>query len=80
MLIDHLADGDLVIVERRDSPVDGEAVVVNLDCGKTTIKRFYQSDSGCRLVSTMGDEESGEVLSKDPEIQGVVIGVVRKFG
>ncbi|MEM7233019.1 MAG: transcriptional repressor LexA [Planctomycetota bacterium] len=77
MACDHITDGDLVIVEKREAPVDGETVVVHLDTG-TTIKKYFGADEGVRLTSTNGGE--GEILTKEAEIRGVVIGVLRRFG
>ncbi|HLU50023.1 MAG TPA: transcriptional repressor LexA [Planctomycetota bacterium] len=74
---DHITHGDLVIVEKRDHVNDGEAVVVHLENGKTTIKRYYRSDKGACLKSTNGSEE--EIYHDEPRIQGVVIGVVRRY-
>lgn len=74
---DHITDGDVVIVERRDTPENGEIVVVDLDSGKTAIKRYYNAEGGVRLASTNGS--SGELLSQEPEIRGVVIGVLRRY-
>lgn len=75
---DHITDGDLVIVEKREKPVDGETVIVNIDGGKTVIKKYYASGNGARLVSANGSEH-GEIVAKAPAVQGVVLGVVRRF-
>jgi repressor LexA len=74
---DHITDGDLVIVEKRADANDGETVVVNLDNGKTTIKRYFRAEDGARLESANGN--TGEVYVRQPKIQGVVIGVVRSY-
>ena len=70
MIQENITDGDLVIVEQRNAPVDGETVVVHLDSG-TALRKFYAEEPGCRL----GDE----VYAKSPEIEGIVIGLVRKL-
>jgi repressor LexA len=74
---DHITHGDLVIIERRDKPIDGETVVVHLESGKTAIKRYYSTEKGACFRSPNGADE--EIYSRRPEIEGVVIGVVRKY-
>jgi repressor LexA len=73
---DHLTDGDLVIVEKRREASNGETVVVQLE-GRAAIKRYYMEDLGVRLQPPNG---SGmPLVTKNPDIRGVVVGVVRKY-
>ena len=73
---DHITDGDMLIVEKREEPVDGETVVVNLESA-TTIKRYRCSDDGVRFESPNGS--GNRIAVKNPDIRGIVIGVVRRF-
>ena len=79
MIEDHIKDGDYVIVEKRDSANNGETVVALLDNDRATLKRFYREADGVRLQPA--NPEMGPVFVKqgDFKIQGVVIGVMRKF-
>jgi repressor LexA len=73
----HIADGDYVIVERRDSVEDGETVVAVLDDGVATIKLFFRENDRVRLQSTNGSSTS--IYPKAAEIRGVVLAVFRQF-
>ncbi|MFH1417197.1 MAG: transcriptional repressor LexA, partial [Planctomycetota bacterium] len=42
MIDDHIAEGDLVVVEQRETPYNGETVVALLEDGEATLKRFYR--------------------------------------
>jgi len=78
MIEDHIADGDYVIIERRETARDGEIVVALLDEGQATLKRYFKERGRIRLQpanSTM----SPIYVSKDLRIQGVLIGVLRTF-
>src|SRR5262245_11691403 len=49
MIDDHIADGDLVVVEPRNTARDGEIVVAVVD-GEATLKRLYrEGPDGYRL-------------------------------
>jgi len=77
MIDDHICDGDLVIVEQREQPRDGETVVALLQDGEATLKRFYRTPKGVRLEAANPAYEP--IITKDVEIQGVVVGVMRRF-
>jgi len=95
MIEDAIADGDLVLVERRNQARNGETVVAVLGDGDATLKRFYREAGGVRLQpanSTMkpiwipDPETEPGAASADGgsggerlEIRGVVIGVVRRY-
>ncbi|MHC5071799.1 MAG: transcriptional repressor LexA, partial [Planctomycetota bacterium] len=46
MVDDHIDDGDLVVVERRDTARNGEIVVAILENEEATLKRFYREADG----------------------------------
>ena len=79
MIDDHIQDGDYVIVERRDRAENGETVVALLDNESATLKRFYREKDHIRLQPANADMEPIIVKEGDFKIQGVVIGVLRKF-
>lgn len=80
MIEDHIKDGDYVIVERRDLANNGETVVALLDNDLATLKRFYKEvDGGVRLQPANPKIDPIFVKQGDFKIQGVVIGVMRKF-
>jgi repressor LexA len=78
MIEDHIADGDYVIIERRETARDGETVVALLDDGSATLKRFYKERGRVRLQPANA-AMSPIYVDKDVKIQGVLIGVLRTY-
>jgi repressor LexA len=78
MIDDHIADGDYVIIERRETAKDGETVVALLDDGQATLKRFYKERNRVRLQPA-NSAMAPIYVDKDIRIQGVLIGVLRTY-
>jgi repressor LexA len=76
MIEDHIADGDYVVVEPRNTPVNGETVVALLDSGEATLKRFYRERGRIRLQPA--NASYPPIYTDSAQIQGVVVGVIRK--
>jgi repressor LexA len=76
MIEDHIADGDYVVVENRPTPYNGETVVALLENGEATLKRFYREKNRIRLQPA--NPKYQPIYAANPQIQGVVIGVIRK--
>ncbi|MDA0803495.1 MAG: transcriptional repressor LexA [Planctomycetota bacterium] len=73
-----ILDGDYVIVERRSTARNGERVVALLPNGETTLKTiFTQRDGTIRLQPSNPDFEP--IIVSDCTVQGVVIGVMRRY-
>ncbi len=70
-------DGDYVIVERREIARNGERVVALLPNGETTLKAFYKERDHIRLQPANPEFEAIRV--KECKVQGVVIGVLRRY-
>jgi len=82
MIEDAIQDGDIVLIEKRDSARNSEIVVAVLPDGTATLKRFYREDDGVRLQpanSSMEPIVLGGDDARNLEIRGVVIGVVRRY-
>ena len=80
MIEDHIADGDLVIVEPRNAARDGEIVVAVLD-GEATLKRLYREGPDMWRLQPANASMS-PILVRPPqrlEIRGVVRGVLRRY-
>ncbi|MSR45420.1 MAG: transcriptional repressor LexA [Phycisphaerales bacterium] len=73
-----ILDGDYVIVERRSTARNGERVVALLPNGETTLKSFYREKSGLIRLQP-ANPEFEPILVEDCTIQGVVIGVLRRY-
>jgi repressor LexA len=77
MIDDHIADGDYVIVEPRKTAKDGEIVVALLEDGEATLKRFYRERGRFRLQPS--NAAYHPIYVDRVDIQGVVVGVVRRL-
>ena len=77
MIEDAIADGDIVLVERRDTARNGETVVAQLPDGEVTLKRFYKESGQVRLQPANSTMEP--IFVRDVEVRGVVVGVVRRY-
>lgn len=78
MIEDHIADGDYVIIERREQARDGEVVVALLEDGTATLKRYFKERGRIRLQPA-NSSMNPIYVNKDVKIQGVLIGVLRTF-
>ncbi len=77
---DHVLDGDYVIVEKRQTASDGEMVVALIHNGEATLKRFRRAGSRIKLEPANPAYEIMEFDESEVMIQGVVIGLLRKYG
>jgi repressor LexA len=78
MIEDHIDDGDLVVVERRETAVDGDIVVAILEDEEATLKRYFRERNG--LIRLQPANSSMEpIYTNQVQIRGVVRGVIRKF-
>lgn len=79
MIEDHIQDGDYVIVEQRDAANNGETVVALISGESATLKRFYRENGMIRLQPANASMEPIMVREEELRIQGVVVGVLRKY-
>jgi repressor LexA len=80
MIEDHIADGDLVLVERRSDARDGDTVVAILEGEGTeeaTLKRYYREAGGVRLEPR--NRRLAPLRVPRCEIRGIVRGVLRRY-
>jgi len=80
MIEEQIRDGDYVIVENRRSARDGEMVVALLDEENVTLKKMYREGGGKVRLQPANARLKPFVVDQDRlRIQGVVIGVLRKY-
>jgi len=79
MIDEHIADGDYVICEQRNTARNGEMVVALLDTGEATLKTLYREKGHIRLQPANEKYEPLIVPAEQVQIQGVVLGVVRSY-
>lgn len=78
MVDEQIRDGDYVIVEPRQAIRNGQTVVALLSGGEATLKRYYRQGNRIRLQPANPDFEPIHVDAAEVEIQGIVVGVVRR--
>ena len=78
MIEDHIDDGDLVVVERRETANDGDIVVAILEDEEATLKRFYRESNGMIRLQP-ANSEMEPLFTNRVQLRGVVRGVIRKF-
>ncbi len=77
MIEEGILSGDYVIVERNPSPRNGDVVFALLNNAYVTLKKFYRESNRIRLQPA--NSTMKPIYARDPLIQGVVRGVIRKF-
>jgi repressor LexA len=79
MIDEQIRDGDFVVIEDRRSADNGEMVIALLNGAEVTLKKFYRESGRIRLQPA---NPAMQPILLDPnhvQIQGVVIGVMRKY-
>src|SRR5438552_2843248 len=78
MIDDGILDGDYVIIARREQATNGEMVVANVN-GEVTLKRFYFEGERVRLQPANSMMHPIYAAARDVAVQGVVVGLMRRF-
>jgi repressor LexA len=76
---EHIVDGDYVLVEKANTARDGEIVVALVDGSDATLKRLYREGVKVRLQPSNSEMDPIIVQAKAVQVQGRVIGVLRKY-
>ena len=83
MIEDCIQDGDFVIVEERTTARNGEMVIACIGdgAGEVTLKRYYRDTTRGMIRLQPANAKYDPILVREGEfkIQGVVIGVMRKY-
>lgn len=79
MIDDHIMDGDFVIVVEGRTADNGQTVVALLDGENATLKKYYREKDAVRLQPA--NESIAPIIVKDGDvrIQGVVVGLMRRY-
>jgi repressor LexA len=80
MIDEQIRDGDFVLVEDRSSADNGEMVIALVRGSDVTLKKFYRDPGG--KVRLQPANVTMQPIFVDPDqvqIQGVVVGVMRKY-
>jgi repressor LexA len=79
MIDEQIRDGDWVVVEDRKTANNGEMVVALLDNTDVTLKTFYRDNGRIRLQPANAAMQPIYANPEDVTIQGVVVGVMRRY-
>jgi repressor LexA len=76
---EHILDGDYVLVEKTKVAHNGDIVVALVEGTDATLKRLYREGDNIRLQPSNAKMKPIIVPAKDVQVQGRVIGVLRKY-
>lgn len=79
MIDEQIRDGDIVIVEDRKTAANGEMVIALLNGNEVTLKKFHLVGGRVRLQPANPAVEPLVVDADQVQIQGVVVGVLRRY-
>jgi repressor LexA len=79
MIDEQIRDGDWVVVEDRRSADNGEMVIALVGGQDATLKKFYKENGRVRLQPANPSMQPIFVEPDAVQIQGVVVGVMRKY-
>src|SRR5580704_3592212 len=76
---EHIMDGDYVLVEKSKTAHNGDIVVALVGGSDATLKRFHREGDNIRLQPSNANMQPIIVAASSVEVQGRVIGVLRKY-
>lgn len=76
MIEDQIADGDYVVIRKRDTALKGQTVVALTDDGEATLKRWFPEANRIRLEPA--NSSMDPIYVKHARVLGVLVGVVRQ--
>jgi repressor LexA len=76
---EHIVNGDYVLVEKTNTARDGEIVVALVNGSDATLKRMFREGDKIRLQPSNSAMAPIIVAAATVQIQGRVIGVLRKY-
>lgn len=80
MIDEQIREGDFIILQSQQTAENGQTVVALLDGSNATVKRFYRGRNHVRLEAANPRYKPIIVRPSDRlQIQGVVVGVLRKY-
>ncbi len=80
MIDEHIIDGDYVVVHGQNAAENGEMVIALVNGSEATVKKFFREPGGwIRLQPANETMQPMRFQERDVLIQGVVVGVIRKY-
>jgi repressor LexA len=80
MIEEQIRDGDYIVVQAQESAEDGQMVVALVGGDSATVKKLYREAGGrVRLQPANPTMKPIFADARDVRVQGVVVGVIRKY-
>ena len=77
MIDDNIQDGDVIVIEKRETANNGESVIAMINGETVTLKKFFVERDGIRLQPANPSMEPIYLRNQDVQILGIVTGVIR---
>jgi len=77
MVDDNIQDGDLIVVEKRETAENGQSVVAMINGEQVTLKKFFVESNGIRLQPANPGMQPIYLRNDEVQILGIVTGVIR---
>lgn len=78
MIDEGIQDGDFIILKKKENPENGDLVVALLD-GEAILKKYYREGNRIKFMPANPSYKPIYAKEEDIKIQGVVIGLLRKY-
>ncbi len=79
MVDDNIQDGDVIVIEKRESAENGQSVIAMINGEQVTLKKFYVEAGGIRLQPANPDMAPICLHNDEVQILGIVTGVIRQM-
>ena len=79
MIDEQVCDNDLIIVEDRTTPEDGELVLALLEDKNVFLRKYYPEGQKVRLQPTNPAADAWLVDKEAVRVRGVVVGLMRRY-
>lgn len=77
MIDDNIQDGDIIVIEKRQSAENGQSVIAMVNGEQVTLKKFYIESDGIRLQPANPEMAPIYLRNEEVQILGIVTGVIR---
>ena len=80
MIDEQIRDGDYIVVSSQETAENGQMVVALVDGEAATVKKLYR-EPGNRIRLQPANERMDPIVvdARQVQVQGVVVGVIRKY-
>jgi len=79
MIDDNIQDGDIIVIQKRESAENGQSVIAMINGEQVTLKKFYVEREGIRLQPANPEMQPIYLRNEDVQILGIVTGVIRSL-